>query len=664
MTGQAAESIGLRQVKEPHIYYGNNEGYFYIPHRLKNAYCVTVGPVPPLLNPKEQIDETCESMLEKFQVVMQQRFCQKGMGLPPGFTHFRVSKEDRSAVEAIFVAAKEDKRCELVFILSNGFDSYHGWIKKMEQKYDVVTVHITFATVMRMFEFEKPSHSQTPDDAHSFDEYFMEEDDVDEDDPEAALKAPNRFVRSVVRKINAKLGGLNYRVVCNKDSNRSFGGRELYVGINLEFYAIKPEQINGGRCSLGDTIAVLGYAANDTFESSAFTGNYKYANKGPKQILNAIMGILRDVVSRFREERRNDPTAVYVFTSVYNIQKFYALRSSENWELRRYVRDTLQVNAPTHFVSVERSLDCIEMVDGKPDVGTVLSFESINPSIYELSMISHLVKVQKTKRRAARKVSYRFYMQTKRNKDDQEETPRQQPKKTGANFIPVGRLDLDVKDENQNVPRGFGLNRNKLILASHAAIIEDQCEAAEKPKAVSGLMFGGKSVGAAKPVNEKCKFTESYYSHVRFPASDSTTEQKSVQPTRKFGTRPFGGARKFISKKVDGDGDSESTQSEDGKPRRTPVNFKIQMDGCEWDNIECLPWKMLALSHCHQLVNKGTRLPSPVFVSSEMAKRGHMMLRQSLNDTKLLEGDENQVSDNLHKLTYSDKNLRETRFNA
>ncbi|KAI6237968.1 hypothetical protein M3Y95_00321100 [Aphelenchoides besseyi] len=650
MTEQTAAE--LKQLVEPHINYGNHEGYFYIPHRLKGAYCVTVEPIPALSTPDQQVNETCESMLEKFQTVMQQRFCQKGMGLPAGFTQFRASKDDLSSLEAVFAAAKADSRCELIFVLASGFDSYHGWIKQMEQRYDVVTVHISYSTVLRMFEYERPQSDGNSDDESSIEDCPSEEYDVD--DPEAALKAPNRIVRSLVRKINAKLGGLNYRVVSTKDSKRSFGGRELYVGINVEFYDIKPEQLNGERCSFGNTIAVLGYAANDTHLPSAFTGNYKYSVKEPKHILNAIMAILQEVVCRFREERRNDPSAVYVFTSVRNIRSFYALRKSENWELRRYVKDTLQLNAPVHFVAVERSLDSIDLEDGKPDVGTVLSFESINPAAYELSMVSHLIKVQKTKKSAARKVSYRFYMHTKRDNDEQHESERQQPQKTGTNSIPVGRLDSDRKDENQNVRRGFG--RNKSTAASKTATIEDQSEA---PKTSSGLKFADRSEVSnssprgfgRQPPTEK-------------PADSPTEEEKPAQPKGKFGNRPFQATRRFISKKEDGDGDSESTQSEDGKHKRTPVNFKTQMTDNDWDNIECLPWKMFALSHCHQLVNKGTRLPSPVFVSSEMAKRGHMMLRQSLKDTTLLEGDENQVSENLHKLTYSDKKLRETRFNA
>ncbi|KAI6239059.1 hypothetical protein M3Y99_00608500 [Aphelenchoides fujianensis] len=346
-------------------------GFFFRAKQCNNIRLLTTTPIPSFMQQNEEADgqmtaEEDQRVFELFQNVVRRQCHMKGMGLPT-FTRHTLAKDDRQGLEGVFKEAVEDKRTSVIIILSASYhDPYHMIIKALEQKYDIVTFHLLYGTVFKDAEGGAPSEAHV-DEAH---EGESDDDEVEEGaeqpklecpaDPDdyseqKVLNWPNKIVRSVVRKLNCKLGGLCYRVVCDKETHARLAEDEMYLGVNLGVLRraeeVREDLEEPKPFPVGETIVIMGYSANDLPRADRLL---RRLHKPFEHTVNAFQAILRETVARFRKNRGRDPSTVYVFATLHHAKTAYRLPERDMNKIRWFVNKDLECKALVHFVRVHQ----------------------------------------------------------------------------------------------------------------------------------------------------------------------------------------------------------------------------------------------------------------------------------------------------------------------
>lgn len=104
---------------------------------------------------------------------------------------------------------------------------------------------------------------------------------------------------NIVHKMNMKLGGINYTLQTpHSQPDRS----DLILGVYIN-------QAAGGRGEAheGSAPSVIGYAANDGGDPSAFTGDFVFQSAARGIHLSALEKVVTDVFQRYMQQNRNQP---------------------------------------------------------------------------------------------------------------------------------------------------------------------------------------------------------------------------------------------------------------------------------------------------------------------------------------------------------------------
>lgn len=112
-------------------------------------------------------------------------------------------------------------------------------------------------------------------------------------------------------KTNVKLGGLNYRL---GSAGFGLGSDDLFIGFVLNHVA-------GGLGEVGvkdekkrpQAPTILGFAANDTAEPIAFTGDFLYMEASRQGDLETLHGAVKTIFERRMKSRGKFPSRVFVY---------------------------------------------------------------------------------------------------------------------------------------------------------------------------------------------------------------------------------------------------------------------------------------------------------------------------------------------------------------
>lgn len=110
-------------------------------------------------------------------------------------------------------------------------------------------------------------------------------------------------------KTNVKLGGLNYQLGVD---NYQFGKHDLFVGFSLNHAAGGLGTIGAESKNCSQAPTVLGFAANDTDEPIAFSGDYLFHEACRQGDLETFHRAMNMIFSRYMQHLGRPPKRVSV----------------------------------------------------------------------------------------------------------------------------------------------------------------------------------------------------------------------------------------------------------------------------------------------------------------------------------------------------------------
>ncbi|CAL2040004.1 unnamed protein product [Caenorhabditis brenneri] len=177
-----------------------------------------------------------------------------------------------------FIDSKKRKRELLLFITKMNRDA-HKYIKAAEQRWDVLTQHILFETVMRIID-----------------------------------KGHKTTLLGCIQKINMKLGGLNYLT-----DSTSLDEKTIVLGFAT---SQKPSGYDDTK------LVAVGFASNCLDDTHKFLGGYKYVENG-KDVYGEHLGeILETALKAKNRQSKVKPQRVIIYFHGINEAMFPTVRNS------------------------------------------------------------------------------------------------------------------------------------------------------------------------------------------------------------------------------------------------------------------------------------------------------------------------------------------------